>query len=59
MEDFLRQVLAMSGINATSADLQAITLTMMGLMEASAALALFPLNDVVPAQVFDAEVASA
>ncbi|MGB9803286.1 hypothetical protein [Desulfofundulus sp.] len=59
MEDFLRQALMMSGINASSKDLQAIAVTMMGLLEASAPLTFFQLTDVVPALLFDAEVAVA
>ena len=56
MEDIIKQILVLSGINTKEENLTSLVQLIGGIQEASRALIIFPVNDVVPSLVFDAEV---
>ncbi|WP_018085030.1 hypothetical protein [Desulfurispora thermophila] len=56
MEDIIKQILLLSGINTKEESLTLLLQQLEGLKEASSAFAIFPVNEVVPSLVFDAEV---
>jgi len=56
MEDIIKQILVLSGINTKEENLTSLVQLIGGIQEDSRALIIFPVNDVVPSLVFDAEV---